>query len=222
MSYDDLEKIIQSLTSSNYDLIMINIFVSCLAVIGVYIHSRLKKSAELSEINRNFSNVLSQQKKLTEQTEKIKQTINKDSIDFQIRHNAYNQKCIESINSIYIKLIELRNIAKKLGFEPTKEQSNSLFNAVEEFRYEHDVKKIWLPITLSVQIEEIAIQLDNQCHKFIIANSRMENILAMPDDIFAKHCKAQDDFYEFINKQIEPIFNTLVKQISYVVDANKT
>ena len=64
MKYENLTDVAEALTSSNYELIGINLLVTCIAILAVYVHARLKKSAELREINSNFSNVLEQQKRV--------------------------------------------------------------------------------------------------------------------------------------------------------------
>jgi hypothetical protein len=58
--------------------------VLCLAILGVYLFTRLKKSAELTEINNNFSTVLKQQSDLAEITGKIKNSLDKESIYHQV------------------------------------------------------------------------------------------------------------------------------------------
>jgi hypothetical protein len=58
--------------------------VLCLAILGVYLFTRLKKSAELTEINNNFSTVLKQQSDLAEITGKIKNSLDKESIYYQV------------------------------------------------------------------------------------------------------------------------------------------
>ena len=218
MKYENLGDFANSLIELNYGLIAINLIITCLAIIAVYVHSRLKKSAELAEINSNFNTVLRQQEEITQQTENIKQRLNEESMGFQIKLSSYNEKSIESINSVYIKLIELRNSAKKMGFNPDDTQKKAFLKSVEEFRYEHDTKKIWIPIELSSHIEEVAIEIDNKCHDFIVANARIGNVLGMSDEQFTKISDAQDEFFDYVNKEIEPIFNALVTKISEVVN----
>ena len=221
MKYENLNDVAQSLTSSNYELIVINLVITCLAIVGVYIHSRLKKSAELAEINQNFTKVLDQQKTLTEETGKIKLALDKDSINFQIKLSSYNENSIDAINSIYTKLIELRNSAKSLGFNPNQEEKDHLLKTVSAFRQEYDTKRIWLPSDLSEHIEEVAIDIDNRSNNFIIANMRADNITNLSEAKLKKIFEAQEGFSDYLNKEIEPIFNTLVKKISDTVGAQK-
>ena len=219
MKYENLNDIAQSLTSSNYELIGINLIITFLAILAVYIHSRLKKSAELTEINNNFTKVLDQQRTLTEETGKIKLALDKDSINFQIKLSSYNENSIDAINGIYIKLIELRNSAKILGFNTNQEKIKNLLETVAAFRYEYDIKRIWLPSDLSGHIEEVAIDIDRRSNEFILANNKEDKIDCLTQNQLKKMGDMQDSFYDYLNKEIEPIFNVLVKKISDSVGA---
>lgn len=215
--YENLTDVAESLTSSNYELIGINLLVTCIAIVAVYIHSRLKKSAELREINNNFSTILDQQKVLAEETGKIKQSLDKDFVSYQIRLSSYTEKSIDAITGIYEKIIELRDSAKNLGFNPSKEEKEKFIKTVSAFRHEHDIKKIWIPDDLSKHIEEVAIEIDNRCHKFIIANTRAENVAGLSEEQMNKIFDAQEDFYDYINKEITVIFEALAKKVSNAV-----
>lgn len=160
MKYENLTDVAEVLTSSNNELIAINLLVTCFAIVAVYFHSRLKKSAELREINNNFSNVLNQQKKLVLATGEIKNALNKDQINYQIKLSAYHEKSIESINDIYVKLLDLRDAAKNLSLMQTDKVVQEFVAAVSIFRRTLDEKKIWIPSELSNHIDAVAAEID--------------------------------------------------------------
>ncbi len=209
----------EALVSLKYDIIIINFIVVCIAIIGVYVHARLKKSAELAEINKNFSTVLEQQKELVEETEQIKQSIGKDSINYQIRLNAYHEKSIQAVDDIYASIIQLRDSAKDLGLNQSERNKTKFIDSISEFRNIFDKRKIWISFALAVYIENVAIEIDNRSHKFIIANVREERIAGMSQEREQQVYDEQDKFYDYIHKEIGVIFDELVKKITESVSA---
>lgn len=210
----DLKNIADALVNLKYDLIAINLIVLCIAILSVYFLARIKKSAELKEINNNFNTVLEQQAELAEETGKIKQSLDKDSINYQIKLNAYHDKSIESINDIYVAIIKLREAAKNLGFTRTDEENKNFFTVVSEFRYIFDTKKIWIPKSLSDHIECVAIELDNRSHTFITSTTREKHIDRLSENQVNKIFDDQEAFYDYMNQEIGIIFDELVEKIS--------
>lgn len=219
MKYENLKDVAEALTSANNELILINLLVTCLAIVAVYFHSRLKKSAELREINNNFSNVLEQQKKLALATGQIKSSLSKDQINYQIKLNAYHEKSIESINDIYVKLLDLRDAAKNLSFTQTDTVVQEFVGAVSMFRRTLDEKKIWIPKELSEHIEAVAIEIDNRTNPFILASKNEKYIEKMSPEKIEKLIKDQEGFYDYIQKEINVVFNGLVEKVSKIVGA---
>jgi len=217
LKYENLNDIAEALLNLKYDLIVINLVIVCLAVVAVYFVSRIKKSAELKEINNNFSTVLKQQSELAEETGKIKQSLEKESISYQIKLNAYHEKSIEAINDIYISIINLRDAAKELGFNQSDEKKQKFVRSVTEFRNIFDTRKIWIPHDLSVHIEGVAIEIDNRSHKFIIANTLEERIEKLSEERVNQIFDEQDKFYDYIHKEIAVVFDELVEKISKTV-----
>lgn len=219
MKYENLNEIAEALQSENYELIFTNLIITCLAIALVYFHARFKKSAELKEINNNFSNLLQQQKELATETGKIKQSLDKESINYQIRLNAYNDKSIEAVNDIYVSLVKLRDSSREIGFNPSSEEKQKFFSIVRDFRNTFDTKKIWLPSSLASHIEDVSIDIDSRSHKFIIASARIENVSNISDDRMNALLDEQDRFYDFIHKEIKVIFDELAEKISSAIGA---
>lgn len=219
IEYEELNNIAEALTTLNYKFIAVNALITCIAIVGIYIYSRIKKSAELHEINLNFDNVLEQQKKITKETEIIKQKLDKESIGFQIKLHSYNEKSIDAINSIYIRIIELREAARDLGFNPSQDEIENFKNVVATFRREHDVKKIWLPKELSKHIGDVAMDIDKRSYKFIRANN-LQNVQNMSDKTIQRSIDEQESYYDFIGNEIHNVFETLVDKISNEINAN--
>lgn len=219
MSQENAKDIAEALISLKYDLIAVYFVALCLAILGVYLFTRLKKSAELKEINNNFESVLHQQKELTEVTEKIRHSLDKESIYYQIRLNAYHDKSIESITEIYEAIIRVRDSAKDLGFNPSEDENRKFVRTVSEFRGVFDAKKIWIPKALSEHIEAVAIKIDGRAHKFIMANIKEKHIERLSEEKMNALLKDQEDFYDYIHQEVVIVFNELVERIGEVVSA---
>ena len=222
MGYENFNDIAEALLNLKYDLIVINLVIVFLAIIATYYVSRLKKSAELQEINNNFSTVLKQQSELAEETGKIKQSLEKESISFQIKLNAYHEQSIEAINDIYIAIINLRDSAKELGFNQSDKEKQMFVKSVTEFRNIFDTRKIWIPHDLSAHIEGVAMEIDNRSHKFIIANTRAERIEKMSEERVNQILDEQEKFYDYIHKEISAVFDELVEKISQTVSTQNS
>lgn len=221
MKYENLKDVAEALTSANNELIFINLLVTCLAIVAIYFYSRLKKSAELREINNNFSNVLEQQKKLAFATGQIKSSLSKDQINYQIKLNAYHEKSIESINDIYVKLLDLRDAAKNLSFMQTDTVVQEFVGAVSMFRRTLDEKKIWIPGDLSNHIEAIAVEIDRRATPFISASKKEEYIQRLTDKQINKLIEDQEDFYDYLYQESNHVFNGLVEKLSKAVGSEK-
>jgi hypothetical protein len=217
LKYENFKDFAEALSSSNNDLIYVNLLVTCLAIIAVYFHSRFKKAGELSEINNNFSNVVTQQQKLTLVTEQIKNTLSKDQINYQIKLNAYHEKSIQSINDIYIKLLDLRDAAKNLSITQTDEVVNEFVIAVSNFKRTLDEKKIWITKELSVHMQAVAIEIDNRTSPFILASKQEKYMQNMSNKKIENLIKNQEDFYDYIQLKINVVFNGLVEKLSKTV-----
>jgi hypothetical protein len=206
--------IAEALLHMKYEVVVVNIVAICIAIILTYVFVRLKKSAELKEINNNFSTVITQQEELTKATELIKQSIEQKNIDYQIRLNAYYEKSISGINCIYIAIINLRESSKKLGISLTPENRCDFFNKVCEFQSIFDINKIWIPSDIFQHIEIVAKKIEARTTKFLIANKQQEQIHRMPQERIEQTTNEIENFYDYINKEIDFIFEELVEKIS--------
>ncbi|QYJ98238.1 hypothetical protein K0J45_03065 [Shewanella alkalitolerans] len=214
MKYENLSDIASALMDLKHELIVINLVVVCLAIVGVYFHARIRKSAELREINNNFTEVLKQQKELTSVTGKIKQSLEHESISYQIRLNAYHEKSIEAINDIYVSIIKLRDEAKTVTFSQEDVIVQQFISSVTEFRNTFDTRKIWIPKDLSAHIESVAKDIDKRTHKFIYACKRINNLQGLSEKRIDALFEIQDGFYDYVNEEMGLVFDKLVEKVA--------
>ena len=219
MEHEDVFNIADAMLNLKYEIIITNLVVVCLAIVAIYFHARIKKSAELKEINNNFTTVIEQQRALTTETGKIKQSLDKESINYQIRLNAYNDKSIEAVNDIYVLLIKLRDASIEVGYHPSAEEQQIFFSIVRDFKNTFDTKKIWIPSSLASHIEDVAIELDNRSHKFIIASTRIDNVSNISDDRMNALIDEQERYFDYIHKEIKVVFDRLVEKITNTIGA---
>ena len=219
MEHKDLFNAADAMLNLKQEIIITNLVVVCIAIVVVYLYVRVTKSAELKEINNNFATVIEQQKRLATETGKINQSLDKESINYQIRLNAYNDKSIEAVNDIYVSLIKLRDASRELGFNPDGEQKQQFFSIVRDFRNTFDTKRIWLPPSLASHIENVAIDIDNRSHKFIIASTRIDSVSNISNDRMNALIDEQERFYDFIHKEIKVVFDGLIEKISNAIGA---
>ena len=219
MNQENVKFIADALINLKYEIITVYFIALCLAILGMYLFSRLKKSAELKEINNNFETVLRQQKELTEATGKIQNSLNKESIYYQVRLNAYHDKSISSITEIYEAIIRVRDSAKHLGFNPSEDEKQKFVRTVSEFRGIFDAKKIWIPKELSEHIGAVSNEIDKKAHKFINANAKEKHIDRLSEENLNSLITDQEKFYDYINQEVVVVFNDLVERINGVVSA---
>lgn len=219
MNQENAKFIADALINLKYEIIAVYFIALCLAILGVYLFSRLKKSAELKEINNNFETVLRQQEELTEVTGKIQNSLNKESIYYQVRLNAYHDKSISSITEIYEAIIRVRDSAKHLGFNPSEDKTQKFVRTVSEFRGIFDAKKIWIPKELSEHIGAVSNEIDKKAHKFINANAKEKHIDRLSEEKLNSLIADQEKFYDYINQETVVVFNDLVERINGVVSA---
>lgn len=219
MNQENAKFIADALINLKYEIITVYFIALCIAILGMYLFSRLKKSAELKEINNNFETVLRQQKELTEATGKIQNSLNKESIYYQVRLNAYHDKSISSITEIYEAIIRVRDSAKHLGFNPSEDEKQKFVRTVSEFRGIFDAKKIWIPKELSEHIGAVSNEIDKKAHKFINANAKEKHIDRLSEEKLNSLITDQEKFYDYINQEVVVVFNDLVERINGVVSA---
>jgi hypothetical protein len=219
VKFDDLKDISEALMAQKYDLIAINFVSICIAIVAVYFVARLKKSAELKEVNNNFTILLQQQKELERETGEIKQSLNRKSISYQVKLNAYHDKTIEAITEIYVAVIQLRDSAKDLAFNQSDEDNKKFVRTVSEFRNIFDTRKIWVSRSLSKQIEAVAVNIDNRSHSFIIACKTIDRPMHTSEKRLNEAIDEQEKFYDFIYKEISTTCDELAEKISHEISA---
>ncbi len=210
----ELKELAEALVSLKYNVIMVNIVALCIAIVGVYFITRIKKSAELREINNNFETVKKQQTELAKETGEIKQSIDQQNIFYQIKLSAYHEKSIEAINDIYVSLINLRDSTKILGINLDAEEWKKFHTQIHKFRNTFDTNKIWIPSDLSKHIENVALEIEKRSTRFFIASKKEEQIPRLPPGKIEKISDELEKFYDYIHKEIDLIFEDLVERIT--------
>ena len=217
MKIENLNDIAEALVAQKGDFIIID-FVSLsiviIAVIVGYFITRLKNSAELKKVNNNFSIVLKQQKYLAKEVGEIRQSLNKDSINHQIRLNAYHDKTIEAVAEIYIALIQLRDSAKDRAFSRTDEDNEKYRKMLDEFSNTFDIQKIWVPERLLKNIKTVATEIDNQLEKFTFACNTIDNAPNSSEEKLTEAINEQNTFYDFIYNEVGATCDQLAEDIA--------
>ncbi len=76
------------------------------------------------------------------------------------------------------------------------------------------INKIWIPATLSQNIEIVAKEIEKRTTKFIIANKQEEQIHRLPPEKIDKINDEITSFYDYIHSEIDLIFEELVSKIT--------
>ncbi len=177
----------------------------------------IKKVSRTKEINNNFANVLEQQKDIAREAGEIKQSLNKDSINYQVRLNAYHNKTVESIAEIYVALIQIRDSAKDLVFSGTdgdNKKYEKYRKMLDEFRNTFDTRKIWVPKRWLKDIEAVASEIDNRLPKLMLACIKTDNPSNSSEKELIEAQGVQDKFYDFIYKKIGITCDQLAEKIA--------
>jgi|GEM_PF-5098252 len=215
MSAEELRTIVDAMLNANNKLILSNIIIACIAIVCVYFVSRIKKRGEITEINKNFENVLKQQAQLAETTGEIKKSLDKDTIRYQIQMAGYNEKSIDAVNDIYTKLVDLRKSAENLDTMQAEENKEFYYKAVQEFRSTFDKKKIWMGKELYTYIENIAVDIDKRSRQFISAVRNERNYAGrVSTEQLERFQNTQESFYDFLYKEMNEIFEKIVDKIN--------
>jgi len=217
---EEAEKVAGIILAGDWTQFIAMSIVVCVAIVGVYFFSRIRKSAELKEVNLNFEKVLNQQARLVKQTENIRHTLEKESILFQVKTSFYRERSITAIDTVYKKLLLVKNNAKEIALSTNVEVCKKFSESVVEFRYTFDASRIWLPLELAQKIENLAIEVDNRCHKHIIASKRLETPSYRSPKQVSKLCDIQDEFYDYIHEEMHVIFDQLIGGVSREYNPN--
>ena len=214
---EDVYSLARDVSSANIDNQWAHILITLIAMVAVYFHARIKKSGELKEVNANFVKVLDQQKVLTKETGEIKQALDKGSISYQIKLNAYHGKSIAAIEVIYKEVLKVRYSAETVGNFSLEENKHAFRRSVENFRRIMREQRIWLPKDLVEHLKEITSSLDSKVEAFISAEKRLDSPKRLSDDRVSKYMEVEESFYDYISGDIEDVFELLVKRIENVL-----
>lgn len=199
--------------------LLLHITITVIALILALLHAHFKKLGELSAIDDQFDNILSQQQRLTEQNEKIKQLLDQESIYFQGQVQVYFENSVQAITDIYYALINVRSVAADVALQVDTdvELRNSLLKSAQQFLDTYHKRRIWVPEELATHIEGVAREIDTQCNRFLFTLRQQERIATLSDRQVAALSERQERFYDFINKEINGLFESVVEQISSTI-----
>ena len=199
--------------------LLLHIIITVIALILALLHAHFKKIGELTAIGDQFDNILSQQRRLTEQNEKIKQLLDQESIYFQGQVQVYFENSVQAITDIYYALINVRSVAADVALQVDTdvELRSSLLKSAQQFLDTYHKRRIWVPEELATNIEGVAREIDTQCNRFLFTLRQQERVATLSDRQVAALSERQEQFYDFINKEINSLFESVVQQISSTI-----
>ncbi|EHS1102644.1 hypothetical protein KVQ39_003611 [Vibrio cholerae] len=181
--------------------------------LGAYLGARIKKQAEITTTNNNFTTLLDQQKKLAKDIGDIKSELERSNIKYQIKLADYNAKSLESIELVYGKLVKIKSISRDLSYVQSPELAQDLYDSIGDFRSCFDLKRIWIPIELAAKIENVAIELGNKATVFVgvSISTQMSHRLteAQVERVYSK----QEEFYSYMSNDVTIVFDNLLDMI---------
>ena len=215
----------KAIATQDWNEMYVYLIVTLIAIIAVYMHARITKSAELREINNNFKTALDQEKQLTEITERIKHGFSKEVIQYQSRAETYNNKSISALVDVYDALLTLRDAAKQFPVEYSSQNATSgvsFVDHVEIFRRLFDRQKIWLSTDIKESFEEIAIGIDNACFSYTLYSPIISNLQSYSDAKVKEAIQAHEKFGAFLIKDLPVSLKDLESKISNLVNPAAT
>lgn len=218
MEYKDLEEVAIIITNGGTASLLL---VLCIAIVMIYFGTRFLKKGEIDEIKSNFESIKTQQAELTKATETIKNELNKKSIEYQIKLQAYNEKKIEAIEKVYISLINLKDAAKKIGYNFGEVNRQNYSDAIDQFRKEHEVNRLWIPTKIYKIFEQVALEIDTKTSPYMIIQGAQETIenpksywLSMSDEKFKAISERIEQFHGYLSNDVDKKLRNVVQNIS--------
>ncbi|WP_282338512.1 hypothetical protein [Pseudomonas sp. PS02288] len=208
--------IADAISSQNYKVMWVLLVVIAVSFVGMYFLTRTTKSAELREINNNFKNVLDQQKQLERQTADINAALNKQSIEYQIKLAAYNERSVQAIDDVYLALLKVKKNAETAGYQTVGSPNEQLAESLQEFRNTFYKRKLWIPQQVAREFEGLAIEIEKRANKFIRASIRLQGAYNLRPELFDKSIDDQEDFFDFIYK-LEENLNSIIDRVSIML-----
>lgn len=95
---------------------------------------------------------------------------------------------------------------------------SSLLKSAQQFLDTYHKRRIWVPEELATNIEGVAREIDTQCNRFLFTLRQQERIATLSDKQVAALSERQERFYDFINKEINGLFESVVQQISSTIE----
>jgi len=138
--------------------------------LGAYFGAYFKKKGENKEINENFSNIKAQLEETTSISESIKDQIGKESHIYRHKFESYHAKQIESIEGLYEHLITLEKAAKSYIGSSNKSDHDfkAAREAAEKFILYSNLKEMWIPSDLYIQINELSTSIDTHVYSVLM------------------------------------------------------
>ncbi|NOI70302.1 hypothetical protein [Vibrio owensii] len=201
MKFENSEAFIKSILVGDDKSVFITFSAVFFAIIAVYVQARFKKAGEYHELSANFKDLLKQQKVLTSETEIIKRTVEKVTIEFEVRFSKFHEREIEAIDLIYKELANVYVVSKEGVLKTDEDYFEKFYGCVSAFRKTFESHKIWIDQDISKNIEDFVIAVDNQIRRYhgTVNTSRILNVemREYQDKAFEK----QEQFYDFVLKQ---------------------
>lgn len=172
---------------------------AAVAILSQYLITKVTKKAELESINENFKQTLEQHEQLTEKSGKINHHFNREALAYQIKLSHYETKSTEAIVECYEKLISLHGVLLNfIAFDNRDNEIKGILNEMVSFRNLVIAKKIWLPLLVRDQFQDIQTELLQQVNTFARTLRVVRNILQPDDDEIDATDDTQIQFYDYI------------------------
>ncbi|HHC6644175.1 TPA: hypothetical protein ACN33E_002864 [Vibrio parahaemolyticus] len=167
----ELSKVGIDLSVGSYFLIGIVSLIS--AGVGTYITSYLKKKGQDKAIDEGFKVVKSQLQQTTSITEEIKQSLQRESYEYQFKFEKYHEKRVEVIEKLYELLCNLEDHATSYivtaDFEKGQNEAYlKAKSATEDFISYAKLRKFWVPEDLYQEIEQLVLLLDKHVYSVLL------------------------------------------------------
>ena len=215
MNPQDVKAILDAISSRNIEDIQTLLLLFGISVLVTYFAVRVAKSAEIAEINRNFGEVLSQQRSLAEATGEIQSVLDKDHSRYQIQLSAYQNRSLDAIEDLYGRICTLRDNAVKASH--WRESRQEFLDSSRDFQLQYELKKIWLPEDLSVLFLDFASDLDLRLRRFTRAQDALDAVSTQSSAAINRAADTQDEFYDFIQQQLNPLVDALAVAVNRIV-----
>lgn len=214
MDPDLVEAIESAVRARDIGTLLTYAFITILVALFAVWIARFRVATEIAQINSNFKELKRQQKELRQATGEIEHALEIQSAMFKLRSAAYIDKSISAISTVYDSLLQLRNAALRVAHNDVAEHAPEFRDRINAFREEFDIQRIWIPKDLADYLDSVAADMSNRATKFIIAEGQLARVENLRKAQIVEATQAQEDFYDFIQKDLSGLFEDVVERIS--------